>query len=91
MDKHVQITIYGKVHGVLFRASAKRKADTLGIVGSVKNNDDGTVIINASGSSDSIDQLIAWCHDGPRAAQVHRVDVTSGEISEKNDDFVIVQ
>jgi acylphosphatase len=80
MDKHVQITIYGKVHGVFFRASAKKKADALGILGSVKNNDDGTVIIDAFGPSDRIDQLMAWCHDGPRAARVHRVEVTSSEI-----------
>lgn len=90
MDKHVQITIYGKVHGVFFRASVKRKADALGIVGSVKNNDDGTVIIDASGSSDRIDQMIAWCHNGPRAARVDRVDVASCDLSEKYDDFVIV-
>lgn len=71
----VSIHVSGRVQGVWFRASAKREADVLHINGFVRNEPDGSVYIEASGQSDSIDLFIAWCHRGPELARVDRVDV----------------
>ncbi len=77
--KHVSIRVYGKVQGVFFRASTKETADELGINGSVRNEHDGSVSIEAEGDDETLDKFIEWCKKGPRLASVHRCDVMEGE------------
>lgn len=69
------IDIWGKVQGVFFRASAKRKADALGVSGFAQNMPDGSVHIEASGRQEDLDAFLAWCHEGPEKAEVRRVEV----------------
>jgi acylphosphatase len=66
----VSIKITGNVQGVYFRGSARDKADTLGIVGFVQNQNDGSVYIEAEGSSADLSAFIIWCKIGPPRAQV---------------------
>jgi len=73
--KHVSIRVYGRVQGVFFRASAKEEADELGIFGSVRNEYDGSVAIEAEGDDESIRKFIEWCKKGPKLARVERCDV----------------
>ncbi|RDV11794.1 acylphosphatase [Pontibacter diazotrophicus] len=77
--KHISIQVYGKVHGVFFRASTKEKAQELGITGFVQNEEDGTVYIEAEGDPAALKQLEQWAHEGPRRAQVERVEVKEME------------
>lgn len=74
MKKHFAITVYGKVQGVFFRLSTKEYADKLGIKGFVKNQEDGSVYIEAEGPSPLIEQFIAWCKKGPERAVVEKVE-----------------
>jgi len=60
----------GKVQGVFYRKSTKDKADKLNIVGSVRNNPDGSVTIIAQGNIEDINELINWCKIGPDEAEV---------------------
>jgi acylphosphatase len=86
--KYITIKITGKVQGVFFRASAKEHADALGIKGTVRNERDGSVFIEAEGDEALLDQFIEWCRRGPRLAKVTSCEVTEG--SPKNfRDFVI--
>lgn len=78
--KHVSIRIYGKVQGVFFRASTKEKADELGIHGTVRNENDGSVAIEAEGGEETVGKFIEWCQKGPRLAVVNRCEVTEGEL-----------
>lgn len=71
--KSVEIVVSGKVQGVFFRASTKQQAQVLGIVGTVQNRPNGTVLIRASGSQQALNQLIAWCHSGSPHSQVDGV------------------
>ena len=71
------ITVYGRVQGVGFRAFASRTARSLGIVGFVRNHEDGTVFIEAEGEEDTLHQFIAACKAGPGWAHVERVEYTS--------------
>lgn len=73
MLKHCILKIHGEVHGVGFRASAKQKADELGIVGIVRNEPDGTVYIEAEGPSEALDEFVAWCERGPSYARIAEV------------------
>lgn len=73
----VHILIKGKVQGVFFRATAKDKADELGIKGWVKNTKGGDVEVAANGSDVQLKKFIEWCKRGPARAKVTDVIVTS--------------
>ncbi|QNL21223.1 acylphosphatase [Hyphobacterium sp. CCMP332] len=67
---NVRIVVEGKVQGVFYRASTKAKARQLSLNGFVKNQSDGSVLIEAQGSENNIEVLIEWCKTGPPAAKV---------------------
>ena len=73
--KHLSIHVSGKVQGVFFRASTKEKAEALGIKGTVRNNADGSVAIEAEGEDEQLEQFLSWCRRGPKLAHVDRCDV----------------
>lgn len=78
-DRHVRLIVSGRVQGVSFRANARRQGERLGLQLTARNQDDGTVLIEASGPSDGIDALIDWAHSGPPAASVESVDITADD------------
>lgn len=67
------ITVKGKVQGVYYRQSTREKALELGLTGIVKNQPDGSVFIQATGSAAQLNQLVAWCRQGPPRAEVTSV------------------
>jgi acylphosphatase len=69
------LIIYGQVQGVFYRATAKEVADQIGIAGWVKNTEDGSVEIMASGTEEELNKFIEWCKQGPRKAVVDKVKV----------------
>jgi acylphosphatase len=71
-----RVVIHGWVQGVFFRDSVRRRAQAAGVAGWVRNNWDGTVEAVFEGELDSVERLIAYCREGPRGADVDRVDVT---------------
>ncbi|MEY3679265.1 MAG: hypothetical protein RI924_1406 [Bacteroidota bacterium] len=78
--KHLQISVFGKVQGVFFRASAKAVADMLGVRGRVINQPDGSVYIEAEGDEFSLEEFLAFCHQGPEKSQVEKVLVNEAEL-----------
>jgi len=62
--------ILGKVQGVWFRASTKKKADELNIKGWAKNLSDGRVEVMACGEASQLEELYEWLKDGPYLAKV---------------------
>ena len=74
-----RIVIYGWVQGVFFRDTMRRRAQHAGIAGWARNNWDGTVEAVLEGEAGAVERLIAFCRQGPRGAQVDRVDVTDEE------------
>ncbi len=84
-----RIRVKGKVQGVFFRASTKEKADELGIKGWVRNEPDGSVLIEAEGEADAIEAFEEWCWKGPSAATVK--DLQKERVDPKDlDSFAIV-
>ncbi len=75
----VHLIIEGKVQGVWFRESTKRKALSLGVTGWVRNLPDGTVEVVAEGDEDKVNELVKWCHKGPPAAEVKNVKIEEEE------------
>lgn len=75
----VHLTITGKVQGVFYRASAKKRADGLGLTGWVRNTPDGNVELVASGPHGLLQTFIQWCRQGPENARVVDVLVQAQE------------
>lgn len=75
MRSAVDVTMTGRVQGVAFRAYAERQAARLGVAGWVRNEPDGSVAGHFEGDSQAVAALVDWCREGPRMAQVERVDV----------------
>jgi DNA ligase D-like protein (predicted 3'-phosphoesterase) len=66
----IRALIHGSVQGVGFREATRRRAGSLGLMGWVRNAEDGTVAIHAEGVPGAIDSLLAWLGEGPRGASV---------------------
>lgn len=70
----VRAKIQGRVQGVSYRASAAHEARRLGLVGWVRNEPDGSVLLEAQGEDAPLAELLAWCREGPPGARVTAVD-----------------
>jgi DNA ligase D-like protein (predicted 3'-phosphoesterase) len=69
-QKAVRATVRGAVQGVGFREEALRQAHRLGVLGWVRNEDDGSLLVHAEGVEQAVDELIAFLREGPSGAQV---------------------
>ena len=78
--KHLNITIKGKVQGVSFRMSTKAVADQLGVKGTIKNQPDGSVYIEAEAGDFEMPLFLDWCHEGPTGAVVNAVETHEAEL-----------
>ena len=67
--KHYNLKITGRVHGVWYRGSARDKARQLCVKGFARNEDDGSVYIEAEGRESNLAQFIAWCRKGPQMGE----------------------
>jgi acylphosphatase len=74
--RRVHVSITGRVQGVFFRATCRRRAAELGLAGWVRNAQDGSVEAVFEGSSDAVEAMLAWCAEGPAGAHVDDVRVT---------------
>jgi acylphosphatase len=73
--RRVRAQVTGRVQGVMFRDSCRREAERLGVVGWVRNEPDGSVVLEAEGAQADVDALVAWCRTGPPGARVTDVSV----------------
>ena len=71
----IRAVVHGAVQGVGFRETARRRARQLGVMGWVRNTDDGGVAVHAEGPRGAIDGLVAWLSEGPRGAAVDDLSV----------------
>ncbi len=84
---HVRLKVHGRVQGVFYRQSTRDKARVLGLTGWVRNEDDGTVVVEAFGHRSRLESLIAWCHEGPPSAKVSSVEIQWLENADSPDGF----
>jgi acylphosphatase len=70
-----RVVVHGLVQGVFFRDSTRRRALSAGVSGWVRNNRDGTVEAVLEGEAEAVERLVAFCREGPRGAQVDRIEV----------------
>jgi DNA ligase D-like protein (predicted 3'-phosphoesterase) len=58
-----------------FREAARRRARQIGVLGWVRNADDGTVVVHAEGAPGVVEAFVAYLHAGPPGAIVGDVVV----------------
>ncbi|MGE0823461.1 MAG: acylphosphatase [Candidatus Binatia bacterium] len=75
MVQRIHVIVQGRVQGVYFRASTRDRARQLGVAGWVRNCVDGSVELVAEGDTVKLEQLVAWCHNGPPGAAVTDLNV----------------
>ena len=73
--RSIRIRITGHVQGVGFRAWTEQRANALGLSGWVRNAETGDVEALFSGSTESVNAMLAACKEGPRHAKVERVEL----------------
>jgi acylphosphatase len=74
-----RVVVRGSVQGVFFRDTARRMAEQRGVAGWARNNPDGTFEAVFEGDAGAVERLVAFCREGPRGADVDRVDVFDEE------------
>ncbi len=79
----------GLVQGVFFRLNAKRFADSLGLLGWVRNMPDGTVEAVFEGEEQKVREAVDWCASRQPYAQVERKDVRFSEATDEFDGFTV--
>ncbi|MBS1869200.1 MAG: acylphosphatase [Actinobacteria bacterium] len=70
----VRAVVRGRVQGVGFREATVRRARSLGVLGWVRNRDDGAVELHAEGPAAAVAALTAFLREGPRGAEVAAVE-----------------
>lgn len=87
MKENRHIRIHGKVQGVGYRFYVTRIARRLGLKGWVRNLRDGCVEAIVEGEKEKIDEWIDDVREGPRYAEVTRIDQETREFTGKLPDF----
>ena len=88
--KCVQLLIQGYVVGVGYRSWMKMKAETLHIVGWVKNREDNAVEAVVQGEGEQVKRMIELCKKGPEVAWVEKVEVTEKPVDNNLESFTVV-
>ncbi|MBQ9200374.1 MAG: acylphosphatase [Lachnospiraceae bacterium] len=83
-----RLTFEGRVQGVGFRYRAYYAAQELRLTGWVKNQWDGSVVMEVQGSEEKIDALISQINNG-RFVSISRIDSKSLPVDEEEKSFNI--
>lgn len=86
--KAVRAVVRGDVQGVGYREATLRRARELGVMGWVRNEDDGSALVHAEGVAPAVDELVAFLNEGSPAARVAEVAVETVKV-EGHEQFAI--
>lgn len=86
----VKCIVSGIVQIVMYRSFTERKALSLGLKGTVRNLNDGTVEVVAQGDKEKLEKLVEHLHGGSLFSRVDNVEVEWREPRENFADFRIL-
>ena len=84
----VRVVVRGAVTGVGFRDATARRARGLAVMGWVRNQADGSVLVHAEGAGPDVDELVKFLRRGPRLAHVDAVEAEPVKV-EGHEQFAI--
>ncbi len=90
MKKRIECHIEGRVQVVMYRDFALRHAKKFGLVGTVKNLQDGRVQVIAEGEEEILQQYVEKLRKGSVLSHVEHVEVTWKEAHGTMTDFSIL-
>ncbi|MFW5998273.1 MAG: acylphosphatase [Bacillota bacterium] len=85
--KHVYLS--GRVQGVGFRASARRKAGEIGVKGWVRNLYDGRVEAVIEGNKTEVQKMVKYLRKGPSFARVEDIEIHKEKYRDEFKNFTI--
>ncbi len=74
-SRAIRAVVTGTVQGVGFREATRRRAGELGVMGWVRNADDGTLVVHAEGPPVAINTLVTFLHQGTRSTVVDNMAI----------------
>lgn len=74
--------ISGQVQGVGYRYATQKRALELGVVGWVRNRDDGRVEAMLAGDRSQVEAISHWFYSGPAGARVEAVSIEEQPLQE---------
>ena len=80
----VKIKVKGHVQGVSYRAFVKKYATELGVEGTVRNLDDGSVLIHACADGEKLEELIDLLYQGPQGVVIDSIETSSLLLQDKD-------
>jgi DNA ligase D-like protein (predicted 3'-phosphoesterase) len=86
--KGVRAVVEGRVQAVGFREATVEEACRRGVLGWVRNGDDGTVLVHAEGPAGAVDDLIEFLREGSPTARVESVEVEEAKV-EGHEQFAV--
>ncbi|MAH22027.1 MAG: acylphosphatase [Thaumarchaeota archaeon] len=86
----IHVVVSGEVQGIGYRAFIKRRAQSIGVIGWIRNLENGSVEAVFQGESDIIEEVIAICNRGPVFARVKNVQVFKEEPRDDLSNFSII-
>lgn len=89
MSVRAHVLFFGKVQGVFFRDNTRRKAQTLGVSGWVRNLPDGSVEAVMEGDRVRVEELIEWCRTGLPYSHVTEVKLGWEDFSDEFGSFEV--
>jgi DNA ligase D-like protein (predicted 3'-phosphoesterase) len=84
----LRAVVHGDVQGVGFRDATRRRAAELGVIGWVRNGEEGQVLVHAEGPEAAVEELVAFLEEGPPAAKVAGVATETVKV-EGHEQFAI--
>lgn len=70
----LRLTLHGTVQGVALRWGVQQRAQATGLVGTVQNQPNGTVVIVAEGETAALERLLAWIERPGHGWRITRLD-----------------
>lgn len=74
-----RVVVGGRVQGVFFRDTTRRRAESAGVAGWVRNTPDGAVEAVFEGEPEAVDELVEFSRRGPSRAEVAAAEVFEEE------------
>jgi acylphosphatase len=74
-----RVVVSGRVQGVFFRDTTRRRAEAAGVAGWISNRPDGAVEAVFEGEPGPVEEMVEFCRHGPSRAEVASVEVTDEE------------
>ena len=74
-ERCIRVVVSGRVQGVWFRESTRRRAEELGVYGYVRNLPDGRVEAVFAGEEAAVSAAVDFLRKGPPMARVDHVEI----------------